>query len=94
MHREVANNVTALWSGVLHASALKSDLRKFLYIKKFGTAQVIVPFLDLRIDAADVDLRDDRGILRTLAVDIDLPAKSCKFSVSRTEELMNAETNR
>jgi len=94
MHGEIADNVAALRSRAFHAAALKSDLRKLFHVEEFGAAQVVVPFLDVRVDAAHIDLRCDRGILRTLPIDIDFTAESHEFSVGGTEELMDAEPNR
>ena len=94
MHREVADDVAALRSRAFHAPALESDLRKLFYVEEFRAAQVVVPFLDVRVDAVHIDLRRDRGILRTLPIDIDFAAESREFSVGGTEELMHAEPNR
>ena len=55
---------------------------------------MVVPFFDVRIDAAHVDLSRDRGILRMLPVDIDLTAESCEFAMGGAEKLMHGETNR
>ena len=55
---------------------------------------MIVAFFDLRIDAPHLDLRSDRGILRTFPIDFDPAAEIREFAVSRAEELMNTETNR
>src|SRR5207237_10243434 len=41
-----------------------------------------------------VDLRRDRGILRTLAIDFDLAVELREFPMGGTEELMHTETNR
>ena len=57
VHREVAQNITALRPGAFYAAALERHLRKFFHIKKFRAAQMIVPLFDARIDAAHVDLR-------------------------------------
>ena len=93
MHRELAENVAALRTGSFYAAALECHLRKFLHVEEFWTAQMIVPFLDARIDAADVYLSHNRGIFRMLAVDLDLAAESCEFSMSGAEKLMHRETN-
>jgi len=52
---------------------------------------MIVPFFDARVDAAHVDLCRNGGILRMLAVDIDLAAESREFSLRGTEKLMDAK---
>jgi len=93
VHREVADDVAALRPGALHTSALKSHVGKFFHVKEFRAAQMIVPFLDARVDAAHVDLCCNGGILRMLAVHIDLTAKSCEFSLRGAEELMHRETD-
>src|SRR5215831_11096844 len=94
MHREIAENVTALRAGSLDAPALKRDLRKFFCVKKFRAAQMIVALLYARVDAAHLDLCCDRRILRMLAIDINLAPKFRELSVRGAEELMHAETNR
>ena len=55
---------------------------------------MIVPFFDARVDAAHIDLRGYRGILRMLAVDVDLAAEPCEFAMGGAEKLMYGETNR
>ena len=94
MHREVAENVAAFRAGPLHAPALERDLRKFFHVKKFRATQMIVPFFYARINAADVDLRHHRGILRMLAVDVDLAIELRELSLGRAKELMHTETDR
>ena len=94
VHREVAENVTALRPSPLHAPALKSDLGKFFHVKEFHAAQMIVPLFDARVDAAHVDLCRDRGILRMLAVDLDLAAELREFSMGGAEELVHGESDR
>src|SRR5436189_3583548 len=94
VHREVAENVAALWSGSLDGSAPEGHLGKSFHVKEFRTAKMVVPFFDVRVDAAHVDLRGDRRILRMLAVDVDLAAESCEFAVGGAEKLMHGETNR
>src|SRR5215471_1106246 len=91
---EVANNVAALRPGLFYAPALKCDLREFLDIKEFCAAQMIISPLDLRVDAAHVDLRCNRGILGVLAADINLATELRELSVSRAEKLMHTETDR
>jgi len=94
MHREIAEDVAALRSGLLDALAFERHLGKFFDVKEFRAAEMVVPFFDVRVDAAHVDLRGDRRILRMLAVDVDLAAESCEFAVGGAEKLMHGETNR
>ena len=93
MHREIAENVAALWAGSLDTSAPERHLGKFFHVKEFRAAKMVVPFSDVRVDAVHVDLRGDRRILRMLAVDVDLAAELGEFSMSRAEELMHTETD-
>ena len=93
MHREVAKDIAALRAGPLHAPALERHGRKFLRVKELRTAEMIVPFFDARIEAAHIDLHRDGGILRMLAIDVDLAAKIGKLAARRSEELMHAKTN-
>src|ERR1700730_14459419 len=94
VHREVAKNVAALRARLFYASALERDLRIFFDIKKFRAAQMIVSRFDLSIDAAHIDLGRHRGILRMLAVDVDLAVKLCELALSRAQKLMHTETDR
>jgi len=94
VHREVAEDVAALRSGSLDASAPERHLGKFFHVKEFRAAKMVVPFFDVRVDAAHVDLRRDRRILRMLAVDVDLAAETCKFAMGGAKKLMHGETNR
>ncbi len=94
VHGEIAENVAVLRPGSLDASAPERDLGKFFHVKEFRAAKMVVAFFDVCVDAADVDLRRDRGILRVLAVDLDLAAEPCKLAVSGAEKLMHGETNR
>src|SRR5438132_6338035 len=94
MHRKIAENVAALRAGSLDASAPERHLGKLFHVKKFRTAEMVVPFFDVRVDAADVDLRRDRGILRMLAVDVNLAAESSEFAMGSAEKLMHGKTNR
>ena len=94
VHCYVAEDVATLRAGAFYAPALKRDLGKFLDIKKFCAAQMIVALFDLRIDAPNVDLRGYRRIFRMFPVDFDPAAESRKFAARRAEELMHAETNR
>src|SRR5439155_20012394 len=94
VHREIAEDVAALRARPFYASALERDLRIFVGIKKFRAAQMIVALFDARIDAAHVDLRRHRRILRMLAVDVDLAIKLRELSLSRAYELIHTETDR
>src|SRR6266487_2318258 len=94
VHGEVAQNVATLRTGLFYAAAFESHLGEFFHIKEFRAAQMIVSLFDPRIDAAHVDLRRYRGVLRMLAVDGDLAIELRKFSVSGAQELMHAETDR
>src|SRR5437763_10101427 len=93
MHGEIPEDITALRAGSLDASALERDLRKSVHVKKFRTAQMVVPLLDLSIDAPHVDLRSDRRILGMLAVDLDSAIEFREFAMGGAEKLMRAETN-
>ena len=94
VHGEIAEDVAALRSGSLDASAPERHLGKFFHIKEFRAAKMVVPFFDVRVDAAHVDLRRDRGILRMLAIDVDPTAESGEFAVGGAEKLMHGEANR
>src|SRR6266481_3331750 len=94
VHGEIAEDVAALRSGSLDASAPERDLGKFFDVKEFRAAKMVVAFFDVRVDAAHVDLRGDRRILRMLAIDVDLAAETCKFAVGGAEKLMHREANR
>jgi hypothetical protein len=94
MHSEIAENVAALRSGSLDVSAPERHLGKLFHVKKFRTAKMVVPFFDVRVDAAYVDLSRDRGIFRMLPVDIDLAAEPCEFTMSGAKKLMHGEANR
>jgi len=59
VHREIAEDVAALRSGSLDASAPERHLGKLFHVKKFRAAKMVVSFFDPRIDAAYVDLRRD-----------------------------------
>ena len=72
VQREIANNVAAFRSRPFHAAALECHLRKFLHVEEFRAAQVIVSLFDARVDAADIDLRRDRGVFRMLTINVDL----------------------
>ena len=94
VQREIANNVAAFRSRPFHAAALECHLRKFLHVEEFRAAQVIVSLFDARVDAADIDLRRDRGILGMLTIDVDLATELREFSVGSSEKLVHRETNR
>ena len=94
VHGEIAENVAALRSGSLDASAPERDLGKFFHVKEFRAAKMVVAFFDVRVDAPHVNLRRDRGILRMLPVDVDLAAEPCEFTMGGAEKLMHGEANR
>src|SRR4030095_173952 len=91
---KVAKNVAALRARPFYASSLECDLRIFVDIKKFRAAQMIVSLFDTRIDAAHINLRRHRGILRMLADDVDLTIALRAFSVRGPQKLMHTETDR
>ena len=78
-------------AGAFYASALKRHPGKFLDIKKFRAAQMIVAFFDARIDAPHVDLRSYRRILRMFPIDFDPAAEVRELAASRAEELMHTK---
>ena len=94
VHGQLARNIATLRSGAFYAPAFKCDPGKFLDIKKFRAAQVIIALFDLRIDATHLDLRSDGGILRMFAIDFDLAAEIRELAVSRSEELMHTKADR
>jgi hypothetical protein len=55
---------------------------------------MIVSLFDLCVDAAHIDLRRNRGILRMLAVDVDLAIKRRKLSVRGPQKLVRTKTYR
>ena len=94
VHCEVTDDVAALRPSALHASARERHLGKFFHVKEFRAAKMVVAFFNVRVDAAHVDLRRDRGILRVFAIDVYLAAESCEFAMRGAEKLMHGETNR
>src|SRR4030095_9357756 len=90
---EVATNVATLRPGLFHTPTLERDLRIFFDIKEFRAAQMIVSFFDPCIDAAHVDLCCNGGILRMLAINLDLATKLREFSVRGSQKLMYTETD-
>ncbi len=94
VHGEIAEDVAALRSGSLDASAPERHLGKFFHVKEFWAAKMVVPFFDVRVDAAHVDLRGDRRMLRMLAIDLNLAAETCEFAMGGAEKLMHGEANR
>jgi len=94
VHGEIAEDVAALRSGSLDASAPERHLGKFFHVKKLLAAKMVVPFFDVCVDAAHVDLRGDRRILWMLAIDVNLAIKLREPSVRRAQELMHIKTNR
>ena len=93
VHREIAENVAALLSGSLNASAPERDPGKFFYVKEFRAAKMVVSLLNVRVDAAHVDLCGNRRILRMLAIDVDLAAETCEFALGAAQELMDTKAN-
>src|SRR5262249_34310525 len=93
VHRKIAEDVATLRAGPLDAPALERDMGKFFYVEKLRAAQVVVAFFDPRINAAHIDLRTNRRIFRTLAVDIDPATEVAELAAGRAEKLMHAETD-
>ena len=91
---EIADNVAALRARLFYAPAFECDLRKFFDVKKLRAAQMIVSLFDPCVDAAHVDLRRYRGILRTFAVDVDLAIELRELSLRGSQELVHTETDR
>lgn len=54
---------------------------------------MIVSLFNPCVEAAYVDLRRHRGILRTLAVDVDLATELRELSVRGSQELVHTETD-
>ena len=54
---------------------------------------MIVALHNSGVDAAHIDPRRDRRILRMLSIDFDLAAKSGEFSVGGTEKLMDRKSD-
>ena len=94
VNSEIAENVAALRTRLFYAPAFECDLRKFFDVKEFRATQMIVSFFDPCVDAAHVDLRRNRGILWTLAVDVDLAIEFRELSVRGPQELVHTETDR
>jgi len=61
--------------------ALKRHPGKFLDVKKFRTAQMIVAFLMRVSMLPHVDLCSDRGILRTFPIDFDPAAETRELAL-------------
>jgi len=93
VHCYVAEDVATLRTSLLYASALERHLRKFFHVKKLRAAEVVVAFFDARIDTAHINLRRDRGVVRMFPIDFDLAAEVRELAVSRTQELVHAETD-
>src|SRR5882757_4483695 len=91
---EIAENVAALRVRPFYAPAFERDLRKFFDVKEFRATQMIVSFFDSCVDAAHVDLRSNRGILRTPAVEVDLAIEFGELSVRGPQKLVHTETDR
>ena len=82
VYGEVAKNIAALRARLFYAAAFERHLGEFFDIKEFRAAQMIVSLFNPRIDAAHVNLRRNRGILRMLAIDVYLAIELREFSVS------------
>lgn len=93
VHRKIAEDLATLRTSPLHAPALERHLRKSCYVEELPAAEVVVAFLDARIDTAHINLRRDRGILRMFPIDFDLAAEVPEFAVRGAQELMHAESN-
>src|SRR6266568_8052536 len=93
VHGEIAEDVSVLLAGSLHAPALEIDLRIFFDVEKFRAAQVIVSFNDSGVDAAHINSRNNRGIFRMLPIDVDFAIELRELAVGGGEELVNGETN-
>ena len=94
VHRQIAENVSGLRSGLFHTPALESDLGIFFDRKKFRASQMIVAFGDPGVDAANVDPRRDRRIFRMFAVDVDLAVELFELSMCGSKKLMDGKSNR
>lgn len=90
---EIAKDIATLRARLFYAAALECDLRKSLDIKKFRAAQMIVSLFDSCVDALNIDLRRDRGILRALAIKIDLTIELRELSVRGSQKLVHTKTN-
>ena len=55
VHRKLAKDIAALLTGLSYATAFECHFRKLCDVKKFRAAQMIVPFHDSGVDAANVD---------------------------------------
>src|SRR5438105_3530986 len=89
VHRQVAGDVAFLRTGLFHVSALEGDLRKFLDIKKFPTAQMIVALNNSGVDAANINSGRYRRVFRVLPVDVDLAVELLELAVSGAKKLVN-----
>src|SRR5450759_1024569 len=94
MHREVAKNVAALRPSPFHAPALECDLRKFFHVKEFRAAEMVISLFDSSIDAADVDLRCNRGTFWMLAIEVNPAAELREFPMGSAKELVHTEADR
>ena len=75
VHGKIAENVAALRPRLLHAAALENDFGKFLHVKKFRAAQVIVAFHDPSVDAAHINSRRmDFRCSRSMSILPSIPA--------------------
>jgi hypothetical protein len=55
VHRKIAKDIAALLTGLSHLVASECHFRKLYDVEKFRTAQMVVPFHDSGVDAANVD---------------------------------------
>ena len=94
VHCYVAEDIATLRACLLYAAAFERDMGEFLRVKEFRAPEMIVAFFNPCIDAAYVDLRRDRGVLRMFPIDFDLTSEVGEFAVGRAEELVHAETDR
>src|SRR6266571_7393660 len=71
MHAEVADDIARIRTSLLHASALKGDLRELRDVKKFRAAHVRIAFRDACIDALNLNCCRNGRLLRMLAIKFD-----------------------
>ena len=55
VHRQIAQNIAGLRTGLFHASAFEDHLRIFFNREKFRAAQMIIPLHNSSIDATDIN---------------------------------------
>jgi hypothetical protein len=93
VHCYVAKDIATLRTSLLYAAAFERDMGEFLRAKKLCAAEMIVTLFNPRIDAADVDLRRDRRVLRMFPINFNLAAEVRELAAGRTEELVHAEAD-